>query len=46
MTSAALILFLAFVALVVPALVTLLGRANWWLPRPLARLLGVRAPLP
>ncbi len=65
-TSAALVLFLAFVALgaapnteirilatglaagilldatvvralVVPALVTLFGRANWWLPGPLAR---------
>jgi RND superfamily putative drug exporter len=67
-TSAALILFLAFVALstvptievkilatalalgiaidalvvrglLTPALVTLLGRANWWMPRPAARLL-------
>ncbi|MBV9335960.1 MAG: MMPL family transporter [Solirubrobacterales bacterium] len=27
-------------ALVVPALVTLLGPANWWLPRPLARRLS------
>jgi len=69
-TSAALILFLAFVAmgsapdtdtkilatgfaagilldatvvraLLVPALVSLLGRWNWWLPAPLARLLRV-----
>jgi RND superfamily putative drug exporter len=69
-TSAALILFLAFVALstvptvevkvlatalalgiaidavivrglLAPALVVLLGRWNWWLPRPLARLLRV-----
>ncbi|HEX7084187.1 MAG TPA: MMPL family transporter, partial [Gaiellaceae bacterium] len=80
-TSAALILFLAFVAmgsapqtdtkvmatgfaagilldatvvrsLLVPALVSLLGRWNWWLPEPLARLLRVptagapEAPLP
>jgi RND superfamily putative drug exporter len=70
-TSASLILFLAFVALstvptvevkilatalalgiaidalvvrsvLAPALVTLLDRANWWLPGPLARLLRVR----
>jgi RND superfamily putative drug exporter len=70
-TSAALILFLAFVALgaapgtelkifatglaagiildatvvralIVPSLVTLFGRANWWLPRPLARALRLR----
>ncbi|WP_210491769.1 MMPL family transporter [Patulibacter sp. SYSU D01012] len=70
-TSAALILFLAFVALaagpnteirilatglaagilldatvvralVVPALVTLFGRANWWLPGWLERVAGVR----
>ncbi|GIH23036.1 membrane protein [Acrocarpospora phusangensis] len=69
-TSAALILFLAFVslaatpgtevkifatalglgilldatvvrALLVPALVVLFGRGNWWLPRPLVRLLLV-----
>jgi len=26
----------------VPALVALLGRANWWLPRPAARLLHTR----
>jgi putative drug exporter of the RND superfamily len=68
-TSAALILFLAFAALaaapntnlkifatglgagilldalvvralLLPALVSLFGRANWWLPGPLARLLG------
>jgi len=71
-TSAALILFLAFVAmgsapvtdtkllatgfaagilldatvvraLLVPALVAVLGRGNWWLPRPLARVLRVPA---
>ena len=71
-TSAALILFLAFAslasapvtdikvlatglgagilldatvvrALLVPALVSLFGRWNWWLPRPLARALGVPA---
>ncbi len=30
-------------ALVVPALVALFGRWNWWLPRPLARLLRVPA---
>jgi RND superfamily putative drug exporter len=70
-TSAALILFLAFAslasapvtdikvlatglgagilldatvvrALLVPALVSLLGRWNWWLPGPLAKVLGVR----
>ena len=69
-TSAALILFLAFAslasapstdlkvlatglgvgilldatvvrALLLPAVVSLLGRWNWWLPRPLARVLGV-----
>lgn len=74
-TSAALILFLAFVALstvpvvevkilatalafgiaidalivralLAPALVVLLGRANWTLPAPLARLLRVSAPRP
>ena len=27
-----------FRALLVPATMRLLGRANWWLPRPLARL--------
>jgi RND superfamily putative drug exporter len=72
-TSAALILFLAFVslasgpetevkilatglaagilldatiirALLVPALITLLGNWNWWLPQPLARLFRVRTP--
>jgi putative drug exporter of the RND superfamily len=71
-TSAALILFLAFAslasapntdikvfatalgagilldatvvrALVLPALVTLLGRWNWWMPRPFARVLRVPA---
>ena len=71
-TSAALILFLAFAslasapntdikvlatglgagilldatvvrALLVPALVSLLGRWNWWLPRPLATALAVQA---
>lgn len=74
-TSAALILFLAFIslssgpdtdlkvfatglaagilldatvirALLVPAVVSLLGRWNWWLPRTPARLLGVKASLP
>ena len=74
-TSAALILFLAFVslgsapdtdikvfatglgagilldatvvrALLVPALVSLLGRWNWWLPTIPARLLGVKPSLP
>jgi RND superfamily putative drug exporter len=74
-TSAALILFLAFVAmasgpgvtlkmmatgmaagilidavvirsLLVPALVALLGRWNWWLPRAPARLLRVEPSLP
>jgi putative drug exporter of the RND superfamily len=74
-TSAALILFLTFVAmgsgpdtdvktlatgfaagilldatvvraLLVPALVALLGRWNWWFPEPLARLLRVADPLP
>jgi putative drug exporter of the RND superfamily len=29
-------------ALLVPATVALLGRYNWWLPRPIARLLRVR----
>ena len=29
--------------LLVPALVALFGRANWWLPAPLARLLRVPA---
>ncbi|MGH2859407.1 MAG: MMPL family transporter, partial [Solirubrobacteraceae bacterium] len=72
-TSAALILFLGFVAmasapstqvkmiatglgagiildativraLLVPALVALLGRANWWLPTPIARVLRVTPP--
>ena len=72
-TSAAVILFLAFVslaatpgtevkifatalglgilldatiirALLVPALVVLFGRWNWWLPRPLARALLIRDP--
>ena len=74
-TSAALILFLTFVAmgsgpdtdvktlatgfaagilldativraLLVPALVALLGRWNWWFPEPLARLLRVAEPVP
>ncbi|HET9719926.1 MAG TPA: MMPL family transporter [Solirubrobacteraceae bacterium] len=74
-TSAALILFLAFVsmssapdtdvkvfatglaggilldatvirALLVPAIVSLLGRWNWWLPRSVARLLRVEPSLP
>jgi len=72
-TSAALILFLAFAslasapntdikvfatalgagilldatvvrALLVPAAVALFGRWNWWLPRPLARILPARPP--
>jgi RND superfamily putative drug exporter len=72
-TSAALILFLAFVALasgpgtdlktfasalgfgilldativrsmLVPALVSLFGKWNWWLPEPVARLLRIRPP--
>jgi RND superfamily putative drug exporter len=72
-TSAALILFLAFTslasgpetevkilatglaagilldatiirALLVPALITLLGDWNWWFPQPLARILRVRTP--
>src|SRR6202035_850405 len=29
-------------ALLLPALVSLFGRWNWWLPRPAARVLGVR----
>jgi len=29
--------------LLVPAMVALFGRANWWLPAPLARVLRVRA---
>jgi RND superfamily putative drug exporter len=34
-------------ALLVPAAVSLLGRFNWWLPRPLARILRVPAhPMP
>ena len=33
-------------ALLVPALVAILGRASWWLPGPAARLLRVPAPLP
>jgi RND superfamily putative drug exporter len=74
-TSAALILFLAFAslasapntdvkvlatalgfgilldativrALLLPALVSLLGRWNWWLPTPVARLLRVPTPRP
>jgi RND superfamily putative drug exporter len=32
-------------ALLVPSLVVLFGRWNWWLPRPVARLLFVRAPV-
>ena len=72
-TSAALILFLAFASLattletdikimatglgvgilldatvvrglLLPALVALFGRWNWWMPRPLARVLAVRRP--
>jgi putative drug exporter of the RND superfamily len=74
-TSAALILFLAFAslasapntdikvlatglgfgilldatvvrALLLPALVSILGRWNWWLPQPIARLMRIRAPRP
>jgi putative drug exporter of the RND superfamily len=30
--------------LLVPAMVALFGRANWWLPTPVARLLLIRAP--
>ena len=30
--------------LLVPALVALFGRANWWLPAPMARLLRISAP--
>src|SRR6266571_2270876 len=33
-------------ALLVPALVAILGRASWWLPGPASRLLRVPAPLP
>jgi RND superfamily putative drug exporter len=32
--------------LLVPAMVALFGRANWWLPAPVARLLLIRAPAP
>ena len=32
--------------LLVPAMVTLFGQANWWLPASLARVLRVRAPQP
>jgi RND superfamily putative drug exporter len=74
-TSAALILFLAFTALasvpvtdvrifatalaagviidatlvrgiLTPALVTLLGRSNWWFPRWVSRLLAIGRPVP
>jgi RND superfamily putative drug exporter len=31
-------------ALLVPALMRLMGRWNWWLPRPAARVLFVRPP--
>jgi RND superfamily putative drug exporter len=31
-------------ALLVPALMALLGKWNWWLPSPVARVLFVRAP--
>ena len=30
--------------LLVPAMVALFGRANWWLPAPVARLLLIRPP--
>jgi RND superfamily putative drug exporter len=33
-------------ALLVPALIALLGKWNWWLPHPLQRLLRVPAPAP
>ena len=33
-------------ALLVPALIAILGGWNWWLPRPLQRLLRVPAPPP
>ena len=33
-------------ALLLPALVSLLGRWNWWLPQPLARVMRVRSPHP
>jgi len=33
-------------ALLVPALVSLMGRWNWWLPQPLARILRVAPPRP
>jgi putative drug exporter of the RND superfamily len=33
-------------ALLLPALVSLLGRWNWWLPQPLARVMRVRPPHP
>ena len=33
-------------ALLVPALVALFGTWNWWMPRPLQRLLRVPAPAP
>jgi len=33
-------------ALLVPALIAILGKWNWWLPRPARRLLRVPAPLP
>jgi len=34
--------------LLLPALVSLFGKANWWMPRPLGRLLRIppQAPLP
>ena len=32
--------------LLVPAMVALFGRANWWLPAPVARLLLIRDPAP
>jgi uncharacterized membrane protein YdfJ with MMPL/SSD domain len=33
-------------ALLVPATMRLLGRWNWWLPKPLERLLANRLPAP
>jgi putative drug exporter of the RND superfamily len=33
-------------ALLVPALIAILGGWNWWLPPPLRRMLRIPAPLP
>jgi putative drug exporter of the RND superfamily len=32
--------------LLVPAMVALFGRANWWLPAPVARILLIKPPVP